>query len=87
MAEDDPGPALPEQRPVTREGLAENDRKQAAYAARRRAWTERQLRHQQPPEPPADPPEATPDRLVAPARPQRGRGSMVHDKRQGRLDL
>lgn len=82
-----PDDEAPQQRPVTREGLAENDRKQAVYAARRRAWTERQLRRDAAPEP--DPPRPAPadDRITGPAKPQRGRNPIIHDKRQGRLDL
>lgn len=82
------GPAVPpsEQRPVTRETLAENERKQAEYAAKRRAWTARQLRHPTSPEPEPPPAQAT-DRLTGSAKPQRGRGSIIHDKRQARLDL
>lgn len=92
---DDP-PLAPtvEQRPVTRESLAENDRRQAVYAARRRSWTEAQLRRSIAPEPDPEPRfgeaerQAQPEgRMAVPAKPLRPRSSVIHDKRQTRLDL
>lgn len=82
--------------PVTAEALAENERKQQAYAARRRAWTSQVLRREREPEPElasgregnAGPQGAEVGRTNAPRPPSRGRrGGTVHDKRQRRLDL
>ena len=64
-----------------RESLSENNRKQAVYAARRRSWTEAQLRRNTPPEP--EPPQAQPEsHTTVPARSPRLRSSVIHDKRQ-----
>lgn len=72
---------MPPDQPVNARTLAANQRKQDAYAARRRAWTGRLLGRVTAPDPE---PAAQPDE---PSRPARGGRSVIHDKRQSRLDL
>ena len=67
--------------PVNARTLAANQRKQNAYALGRRLWTGRLLGRQAPQDP---------DAAVQPgepARPGRGSRTVIHDKRQSRLDL
>lgn len=79
---------MPGQRPVTREGLADNERKQAAYAAARRVWTRRQLRPDAaPPEEPDFPEPAPQDGRPVLPRPRRPRTGLIHDKRQAKMEF
>lgn len=68
--------------PVNARTLAAHQRKQDAYANRRRSWTQRMLGRAEDPAP-----EPTGDAPSEPARPARGGRSVIHDKRQVRLDL
>ena len=68
--------------PVNARTLAASQRKQNAYAARRRNWTKRMLGHGE--ETGSEPAQDAPEEL---ARPARGGRSVIHDKRQTRLEF
>lgn len=68
--------------PVNARTLAANQRRQDAYAARRRTWTQRMLGRAE-----DAAPEAPQEGSGGPARPARGGRSVIYDKRQARLDL
>lgn len=81
---DDPEEAVPARVPVTTAWLAEQEAKQAAYAARRRAWAEPGERPPPLPEELTESVPTTAPPLSATARRPRG---PVHDPRQQRLEF
>jgi hypothetical protein len=87
-------PDPPARVPVSAEWLAEQEAKQAAYVAQRRAWTAKLLHDPVSAEDEAPEPEPTPAPSLPPAKPRTMEGSpsgsrrgVVHDPRQSRFEF
>jgi hypothetical protein len=85
------GPLPPERVPVTAAWLAEQEAKQAAYVAKRRAWATKLISDPDPaedevPEPDPSPPSVSRPRTME-GSPPRNRRGVVHDPRQGRFEF
>jgi hypothetical protein len=77
---------------VTAAWLAEQEAKQAAYAAKRRAWTAKLLRDPAPaeedvPEPPPAPSSSSAKPRTMEGAPAGSRRGVVHDPRQSRFEF